>query len=115
MPKALALEPAQRAPELLDVLADDRRPVVVAFNANGADGRDPSWLWDVPFERLRGRTVIATGERSHDLAVRLKYADVEHRDEPDLGAALALGREGDADVVATYTAFGPVRDRLARA
>ena len=29
-------------------------PVVVAINARIADGRDPSWLWDVPFERLAG-------------------------------------------------------------
>ena len=43
-----------------------------------ADGLDTSWLWDVPFERLRGRTVVATGERCRDLAVRLRYAEVDH-------------------------------------
>ena len=59
-------------------------PVVVAINARIADGQDPSWLWDVPFERLQGRLVVATGERSRDLAVRLHYAGVEHRHQPDL-------------------------------
>ena len=26
-------------------------PVIVTINSNAADGRDPSWLWDVPFEQ----------------------------------------------------------------
>ena len=30
-----------------------------------------SWLWDVDYEQLAGRTVIATGPRAQDLAVRL--------------------------------------------
>ena len=38
----------------------------------------PSWLWDVPFERLAGRPVVATGDRRLDLAVRLRYAEVDH-------------------------------------
>ena len=53
--------------------------IVVAINARGPDGRDPSWLWDVPFEQLAGRNVIATGERATDLAVRLDHAGVEYR------------------------------------
>ena len=43
-------------------------PVVIGINAGVADGRDPSWLWDVPYERLQGRFVVALGERRHDLA-----------------------------------------------
>ena len=65
--------------EVFDVLRPPPLPVVVAINARIADGRDPSWLWDVPFERLAGRLVVASGERSRDLAVRLRYAGVEHR------------------------------------
>ena len=38
-------------------------PVVLSVNARIADGLDTSWLWDVPFERLPGRPVVATGER----------------------------------------------------
>src|SRR5262249_35054551 len=59
-------------------MTQPERPVVVAVNARAADGRDPSWLWDVPFELLRGRTAVATGDRSRDVAVRLRYAGVEH-------------------------------------
>ena len=42
-------------------------PVVVGINARAADGPDTSWLWDVPFERLAGRSVVATGDRRLDL------------------------------------------------
>ena len=55
--------------DVIDELLPDRTgTVVVAVNARGPDGRDPSWLWDVPFEQLAGRAVIATGERATDLA-----------------------------------------------
>ncbi len=107
----LAKNPAGWA-ELLGVTAGVARPLVFALNANGPDGRDPSWIWDVPFERLVGRRVIATGERSADLAVRLRYAGVEHRREPSLAAALAEARSTDADVVGTYTAFNQVKGLL---
>ena len=54
----------------------DRRPFrsCCPINARTADGLDTSWLWDVPFERLAGRAVVATGDRRLDLAVRLHYA-----------------------------------------
>ena len=80
-------------------------PVVVAINARIADGKDPSWLWDVPFERLQGRLVVATGERSADLAVRLRYADVDHRRQPDLLQAIGEAGADRVDVVANYTTF----------
>jgi len=103
--------------EVLDVLRPPPRPVVVSINAQIADGRDPSWLWDVPFERLGGRLVVATGERSRDLAVRLHYAEVEHRRVDDPVAAIheAGGAAGDSsvDVVGNYTAFQVIRRRLA--
>ena len=80
--------------------------LVVAVNARAADGRDPSWLWDVPFEVLRGRHAVATGERSRDVAVRLRYAGVEHVRVDDLAQAIrAAHGSGPVDVLANYTAF----------
>jgi lipid II isoglutaminyl synthase (glutamine-hydrolysing) len=94
---------------------------VVSINARTADGADPSWLWDVPFERLAGRAVVATGDRSADLSVRLHYADVAHLVESDpLTAVHAAATMDDAatpddarpvdvttvDVIGNYTAFG---------
>ena len=101
--------------EALDLLRPPPVPVVVAINARVADGRDPSWLWDVPFERLRGRTVVASGERAADLAVRLRYAEVEHETCADpLVAARELGAPA-VDLAANYTAFQAVVGATARA
>ena len=38
-------------------MGEDRYPLLLVFNAEGVDGRDPSWLYDVSFAPLRGRTV----------------------------------------------------------
>jgi hypothetical protein len=69
-------------------------------------------LWDVPFEALRGRQVMATGDRGADLAVRLRYAGVDHEMAPTVEAALELLPALHTDVVANYTAFSEVRQRL---
>jgi UDP-N-acetylmuramyl tripeptide synthase len=98
--------------EALDQLSTSSTPVVVSVNARDADGTDPSWLWDVPFERLRGRVVVAAGERCWDVSVRLSYAEIEHLVEPDGQAALTLLPPGPCDVVANYTAFVALRDAL---
>lgn len=96
--------------DTLDTLADGPTgPLVLALNARAVDGTDPSWLWDVPFERLAGRRIAVTGERRADLAVRLRYADVEHEVCGDLDAALTcLPREATV-VVGNYTAFQQAR------
>jgi UDP-N-acetylmuramyl tripeptide synthase len=101
--------------EVFDLLAPPPTPVVIAINARIADGKDPSWLWDVPFERLRGRLVVATGERGRDLAVRLHYAEVDHRHEPDPLRAIAAAAADDVDVVANYTSFQAISARLGHA
>jgi UDP-N-acetylmuramyl tripeptide synthase len=84
-----------------------------------ADGKDPSWLWDVPYEWLAGHPVAAAGERRLDVAVRLRYADLAPIvEEEPLDAARSL----DADelyVIASYTQFSALyrrhgtRDRVA--
>jgi lipid II isoglutaminyl synthase (glutamine-hydrolysing) len=95
--------------EAIAMLAPAPQPVVASINARIADGRDPSWLWDVPFERLQGRFVVALGERRHDLAVRLRYAEVDHAIAETLTDAVGQAAEhsatGAVDLIANYTAF----------
>jgi UDP-N-acetylmuramyl tripeptide synthase len=96
--------------EALAMVPPESTDVVVAVNARAADGRDPSWLWDVPFEQLRGRRAVATGERSRDVAVRLRYAGVEHERVDDAAGALrAASKRGPVEVLANYTAFQTYR------
>ena len=90
--------------EVLRWLEPQGTAVVLAVNAHVADGRDPSWLWDVPYEILRGHAVAASGERALDVAVRLDYGGVEHIVESDpLQAANRLA--GDVNIIASYTQF----------
>jgi UDP-N-acetylmuramyl tripeptide synthase len=96
--------------EALTMVPAEHADVVVAVNARAADGRDPSWLWDVPFEQLRGRRAVATGERSRDVALRLRYAGVEHTRVDDPAAALrAAALRGPVELLANYTAFQTYR------
>jgi lipid II isoglutaminyl synthase (glutamine-hydrolysing) len=91
--------------EVLRYLSAVPGAVVIAVNARVADGKDPSWLWDVPYELLRGHATAASGDRHLDVAVRLRYAEVDALVEPDpLAAARAL--PGDVvHIVASYTQF----------
>lgn len=101
----LAKNPAGWA-EALDLA--QAATVVLAIDSAAPDGRDVSWLWDVDFEQLAGRNVIATGTRAQDLAVRLSHAGIGHTVEPILARAVA-GHPEPVDVFATYTPFQLLR------
>jgi CobQ-like glutamine amidotransferase family enzyme len=101
--------------ELLDLLEGGTDPVVIGINARIADGHDPSWLWDVAFERLAGRLVVATGERCRDLAVRLRHAGVAHLTVSDDLEALLAAASAHVEYVGNYTAFQTLRRHLASA
>ena len=58
-PTAAGQEPGRLGRAARPGRARDRPRWWSAINARVADGRDPSWLWDVPFERLAGRPVVA--------------------------------------------------------
>jgi UDP-N-acetylmuramyl tripeptide synthase len=102
--------------------------VLIAINDNDADGRDVSWLWDVDFEMLAGARAnnsrdtsegfYVSGIRAHDMAVRLKYAELPVR-EVRVGLKEALLEALDATpksetlyVLPTYTAMLELRKVL---
>jgi lipid II isoglutaminyl synthase (glutamine-hydrolysing) len=98
--------------------------VLVALNDGIADGRDVSWIWDVDFEPLLPglETLVATGDRAAELALRFKYGgldpgaiEVVPELEAALDRALELAQPG-SELVAlpTYTAMLAVRDIVAR-
>jgi hypothetical protein len=88
---------------MLATLANDSSDVWVAINARIADGRDPSWLYDVPFEKLRGHRVYCFGDRRLDLATRLDYAHVEFVIVED-DEQVPVSKE-TISLLANYTAF----------
>jgi hypothetical protein len=77
-----------------------------------------SWLWDVDFSSLVPQGVqTVTGIRAYDMALRLKYDDVDAGSvEPDLKAALdaflTTGANGKRRIFCTYTAMLKLRRLL---
>ena len=88
---------------LLSTVEDDDADVWVAINARIADGRDPSWLYDVPFEKLRGHRVWCLGDRRLDLATRLDYGGVAFEVVNDVDRIPASPEP--VALLANYTAF----------
>jgi lipid II isoglutaminyl synthase (glutamine-hydrolysing) len=102
--------------EALDVMAPAPVPVLLSVNAQGPDGRDTSWLWDVDFRRLRGRPVFVGGERRLDLAVRLEADEVGFQLVENIDEAVnaAKATAPSLEVLANYTAFQHYRVALGR-
>ena len=96
--------------------------LLVVLNDDIADGRDVSWIWDVDFELLAGRTelLVASGSRAADIALRLSYAGAGDGlalvDDPREAVQLAVSRTppgATLHVLPTYTAMLSTREQLA--
>lgn len=89
--------------------------ILIAINDNYADGRDISWLWDSDFEQLKNaqKSIITSGIRAKDMALRLKYAGIPPEKiivEEDIYRAVELAASsGDKDeritILPSYTAL----------
>lgn len=92
---------------------------LLALNDNAADGLDISWIWDTDFEKLSRQQItriICTGSRAEELALRLKYAEinVETIVLPNIAQAVALlsQQSSYAVCVPNYTALQPMLTAL---
>jgi UDP-N-acetylmuramyl tripeptide synthase len=88
--------------------------LVLVLNDAIADGRDVSWIWDVDFEGVvtKCATVICSGMRANEMAVRMQYADVSSESILEIAdpitavrRAAALTTTGPFFVLPTYTAM----------
>jgi lipid II isoglutaminyl synthase (glutamine-hydrolysing) len=105
------------ANEVVHTLLEGGAPslLLVALNDAIADGKDVSWIWDVDFEPLLGRTerLIASGDRAAELGVRCVYGGLDEQAldvEPSLERALDRGLDllpagGELVILPTYTAM----------
>ena len=89
--------------------------VLLVVNANTQDGKDTSWLWDVDFKPLAGRRVLVTGERKVDVAARLTVEGINHEVVDNEYEASRIFGEVDADIIASYTAFHRLANKIGRA
>ncbi|MBP6745373.1 Mur ligase family protein [bacterium] len=110
----LIKNPAGATQALASCVKDSKARVLIAINDNLADGRDISWLWDADFEQLavlNNGTMIVSGQRAEDMAVRLKYAGIGSEQistVPKLAQALRQGIDSLAEgetlwLMPTYT------------
>jgi len=98
----LAKNPAGMA-EAMDIVGD--APLIIGINARGVDGRDTSWLYDVDFASLAGRTIGVTGERRDDLALRLHLAGATPLVDADPAVLAPRMPLGDLCLVGNYSNF----------
>lgn len=91
---------------------------MIVINDNYADGRDMSWLWDVSFSSLQAGVRMVSGQRAHDMALRLCYDEVAcDFVEPDIEQALDIfinETSRPKRIYCTYTAMLTIRKILSR-
>lgn len=95
--------------------------LVILINDQIADGRDVSWLWDVSIKDIKEwahtpSQVMTGGTRAYDMAVRLKYENIQSSPETDLSKVLyQLKKQSKRiTIVATYTAMLEIRALLVK-
>jgi UDP-N-acetylmuramyl tripeptide synthase len=95
--------------------------ICIFLNDNDQDGHDVSWIWDAHFERLNVpevKTIVCSGLRAYDMALRLKYEGLEERIKVIENSHEAIAwldvQNRCSYVIATYTALHPTRAILAK-
>ncbi len=98
---------------------------LLVLNDRIPDGTDVSWIWDVDTEKLvqQGGTLVVSGDRVYDMALRLRYSQPDYNNglhlivKEDLKEAIstALDRTPDCEtlhILPTYSAMLEVREIL---
>lgn len=101
------------------------KTTLLVLNDRTPDGTDVSWIWDVDTEKLveRGGTLVVSGDRVYDLALRLRYSEKYPESklnlivEKDLRQAIATALEHTPEnetlhILPTYSAMLEVREIL---
>ncbi len=111
----------QAVPELLQ---NKKSTVVLILNDRIPDGTDVSWIWDVEFENVSrfATDIIATGDRTYDMAIRMKYCfekedgerveAIANLEEALSTAAKKQSSEVPIILLATYTGMLDARELL---
>ncbi len=107
------------------VTESDDTTTLLVLNDRIQDGEDVSWIWDVDTEKLvaRGGTLVVSGDRVYDMALRLRYSeDINQNNlnlivEANLRQAITTALKHTPDhqtlhILPTYTAMLDVREAL---
>nr|WP_201280503.1 Mur ligase family protein [Hassalia byssoidea] len=98
---------------------------LLVLNDKIQDGEDVSWIWDVDTEKLveRGGTLVVSGDRAYDMALRLRYSESSPQSnfnlivQENLRQAINTALERTPlnetlHILPTYTAMLDVREAL---
>lgn len=117
----LVKNPAGFNQNLRSYISSTTSTILIAINDRYADGRDVSWLWDVDFTPLKGKgiSVVVSGIRAYDMALRLQYDGIEVKQivrnlHKALRRSLGLTKSGNLVILPTYTAMLEIRKKLAK-
>ncbi|GAX40625.1 hypothetical protein NIES4075_15910 [Tolypothrix sp. NIES-4075] len=101
------------------------KTTLLVLNDKIQDGEDVSWIWDVDTEKLveRGGTLVVSGDRAYDMALRLRYSESSPQSnfnlivEENLRQAINTALERTPlnetlHILPTYTAMLDVREAL---
>lgn len=82
---------------------------LLVLNDRTPDGTDVSWIWDVDTEKLveLGGTIIVSGDRVYDMALRLRYSQTEGDNNFRL-----IVKEDLQEAIATALELTPVNETL---
>jgi UDP-N-acetylmuramyl tripeptide synthase len=105
----------------LHLLENVKNPeaVLILLNDKIADGKDVSWIWDVDFSLLKKlgfKKIYLAGSRKWDLAIRMKYEDINvEKVFPTIADAVQVLNNSNHEkifVLPTYTAMLELRKQL---
>lgn len=104
-----------------DVLKNNEEKFDLVFGINDktADGKDVSWLWDIPLEKLDPKKwenvgkIWVLGTRKFDIALRLKHAGLEEKIDLENNIEKFLKEtENNTKFLLTYTALREIRRKI---
>lgn len=105
-------------------IVDIKFILIIMLNDQAADGTDVSWIYDVAFEKLldihnKIEHIYIGGSRAYDMALRLKYADIDmskvNIEQNDANLVnKALEHNIPIYITPTYTAMFNLRNMLAK-
>lgn len=99
----------------------EKKNVLIILNDHIQDGQDISWIWDAQFQMLKNcecEHILCAGTRAYDMALRLKYEEVNDHvevvDSIETGILRLKEYKLNSFVISTYTALQTTRAILRR-
>jgi len=104
---------------LKEIVGTEKTDIGIILNDRIPDGTDISWIWDVEFDSVYdyASSVVVSGDRTFDMAIRMEINEHQPLAEPILKNALELLAKKHTSaqpiiILATYSAMLEVRKIL---